>query len=68
MMAMNAVRLPVLSTAFVPLLWGTGQDSVAAGNWRTAVMDPLPAQADGFFNSAGVRIRYVEAGQGPLVG
>ena len=27
----------------------------------------LPGQADGFFNSAGVRIRYVEAGQGPPV-
>jgi pimeloyl-ACP methyl ester carboxylesterase len=38
-----------------------------AGNGRTAVTAPLQAQADGLLNSAGVRIRYVEAGQGPPV-
>jgi pimeloyl-ACP methyl ester carboxylesterase len=40
---------------------------MAAGNQRATVMDLLPTQADGFFNSGGLRIHYVEAGQGPAV-
>ena len=67
MMAMNAVRLRVLSIALVLFLCGTGQDGMASGNRRAAVMDLPPTHVDGFFNSAGVRIRYVEAGQGPPV-
>jgi hypothetical protein len=61
---MNALGLLVLLTALVPLLWGAGQAGGAAGNRVAAVMELPPAQADGFFDSGGVRIHYVEAGQG----
>jgi pimeloyl-ACP methyl ester carboxylesterase len=59
--------LLVLLTALVPLLWGAGHGGVAAGSRGAAVMELAPAQAGGFFDSGGVRIHYVEAGQGPAV-
>jgi hypothetical protein len=48
---------------------GAGQDGTADGNPRAARMDLPLANADGFFNSAGVRIGYVDGppGSGPPI-
>jgi pimeloyl-ACP methyl ester carboxylesterase len=66
-MAMNAFALLVPLAALMPLMWNTARGGPAAASGHAAVMNPPPAQTDGFFDSGGVRIHYVEAGQGPAV-
>jgi pimeloyl-ACP methyl ester carboxylesterase len=65
-MSMNVFGLLVPLTALVPLMWNIAQGGVLAGS-RCAVMHPPPVQADGFVDSGGVRIHYVDAGQGSAV-
>jgi alpha-beta hydrolase superfamily lysophospholipase len=66
-MAMNALGLLVPLTALVPFVWNMAQGGLAGGSGRAAVTYPPPSQTDGFFDSDGVRIHYVEAGQGSAV-
>jgi pimeloyl-ACP methyl ester carboxylesterase len=48
-------------------MWNMARGGPAAESGRAAVMPLPPAQTDGFFDSGGVPIHYVEAGQGPAV-